>query len=100
MNVHSMRNLYIIGCSSNKHGELMNVNLGAPYLAIIDRIIEKGYSASQTEAIRQALIVYDQKLEEEEVRLVNKGVEAEMAKLRAGKVKTYTHSEIKKMFGL
>jgi Arc/MetJ-type ribon-helix-helix transcriptional regulator len=78
----------------------MNVNLGAPYLAIIDKIIEKGYSASQTEAIRQALIAYDQKLEEEEVRLVNKGIESEMKDIRSGKAKLYTHAEIKKRYNL
>ncbi|MFH0971234.1 MAG: hypothetical protein V1835_01570 [Candidatus Micrarchaeota archaeon] len=76
----------------------MNVNLGAPYEAIINKIIERGYSANQTEAIRQALLAYDRELEEEEVRLVNKGIEMEMQEIRAGRTKLYTLAEIKKMF--
>ncbi len=78
----------------------MNVNLGAPYVAIIKRIIEKGYSANQTEAIRQALLAYNRELEEEEVRLVNKGIESEMMGIRAGKTKLYTHAQMKKKYGI
>ena len=78
----------------------MNVNLGSPYEAIVKKIIEKEYAASQTEAIRQALIVYERVLDEEEVRLVNKAIEMEMQEVRAGKVKMSTHEELKKKYGL
>ncbi|MCR4335957.1 MAG: hypothetical protein NUV57_05495 [archaeon] len=38
--------------------------------------------------------------EMEEVILVNKGIEAEMGKIRSGKTKTFTHEEVKKKFSL
>ena len=91
-----MHNNYILGCTSNKHGGSMNVNLGAPYEQIIKRIIEREYAGNMTEAIRQALIVYERELEEEEIRLVNKGIDAMMEDVKSGKVKTYTLAEIKK----
>ncbi|VVB99265.1 Uncharacterised protein [uncultured archaeon] len=78
----------------------MNANLGAPYQAIISRVIEKGYAASQTEVLRQALLAYERQLEMEEVMLVNKAVEFEMKEIKAGKIKTYTHEEIKKKLGM
>ncbi|MGC8850988.1 MAG: hypothetical protein ACP5O3_02030 [Candidatus Micrarchaeia archaeon] len=52
----------------------MNVNLGAPYEAIMQKVIEKGYAGNQTEVIRQALTAYEREIDEEEVRLVHKAV--------------------------
>lgn len=78
----------------------MNVNLGTPYEAIIQEIINKEYAGNQTEVIRQALIAYERMLEEEEVRLVNKGIETEMQDIISGKVKTKTLAEIKKKYGV
>ncbi len=79
----------------------MNVNLGAPYVAILDRIVGSGYAGSRVEVIRQALLAYQKALEEEEeVRLVNKGIKAEMKKIREGKVKLIPLAEAKKKFGL
>lgn len=66
----------------------MNVNLGAPYEAIIEKFIERGYAGNQTEVLRQALVAYERQIDEEEVRLVNKGVEFEMQEIREGRVKT------------
>lgn len=76
----------------------MNVNLGAPYEAIVQKIIAREYAGNQTEVIRQALLVYERVLEEEEVRLVHKAVEAEMQDIRSGKTKTKSWAEIKKKF--
>ena len=53
----------------------MNVNLGIPYETIVKKAIEQGYAGNQTEVIRQALLAYERTLEEEEVKLVNKGIE-------------------------
>jgi len=78
----------------------MNVNLGEPYEAKLRKIIEKGYAGNQTEVIRQAINAYDRQLEEEEARLVQKGVEAAMRDIRSGKSKTYTWDEVKKMANL
>ncbi len=78
----------------------MNVNLGAPYEAIIAKLIEMGYAGNQTEAIRQALMAYERQIEQEEVELVHKAVEMEMAKIRAGKTKLYKHEEVMKRLGL
>ena len=81
-------------------GILMNINLGEPYEAIMKRIIERGYAGNQTEVIRQALMIYERSIEEEEVVLVNKGIEYEMQEIRSGKVKTKTLDEVKKSLGL
>lgn len=78
----------------------MNVNLGVPYEIIVNKAIEKGYAGNQTEVIRQALLAYERMLEEEEVRLVNKGIELEMQEIREGKLKTKSLNAIKKKYGL
>jgi Arc/MetJ-type ribon-helix-helix transcriptional regulator len=74
----------------------LNVNLGTPYEAIIEKIIKKGYAGNQTEVIRQALTAYERQIDEEEVLLVHKAVEAAMADIESGKTKTYTLEEVKK----
>ena len=78
----------------------MNVNLGAPYEAILKRMVERGYAGNQTEAIRQALIEMNRKIDEEEAELVHKAVEIEMAKVDSGEVKTYDWKEVKRRAGL
>lgn len=78
----------------------MNVNLGVPYEAIVRKAIEKGYAASQTEVIRQALIAYGRLLAEEEIQLVNKGIELEMQEIEEGKIKTKSIEQLKKKYGL
>lgn len=50
-----------------------------------------------TEAIRQAILAYKRMIEEEELNLVHKAVEIEMLELDAGKVKTCTLQDIKKI---
>jgi len=75
----------------------MNINLGAPYEAAIKSIIDKGYAGSQTEVIRQAILAYERVIEEEELALVHKAVEIEMADIEAGKSKTYSFEDIKKI---
>lgn len=75
----------------------MNINLGTPYEAAIREIIQKGYAGNQTEAIRQAILAYKRMIEEEELNLVHKAVEIEMLELDAGKVKTYSLQDIKKI---
>jgi Arc/MetJ-type ribon-helix-helix transcriptional regulator len=80
------------------HGDIMNVNLGAPYELIIKKIIEKEYAGNQTEVIRQALLMYERIIEEEEVTLVNKGIEMEIQAIKAGQLKTKTLEQIKKKY--
>lgn len=75
----------------------MNVNLGPPYESAIKKIIEKGYAGNQTEVIRQAINAYERMLEEEELYLVHKAVELEMEDIKAGRVKTYTFDQVKKI---
>ena len=77
----------------------MNINLGAPYEALIKRIIERGYAGSQTEVIRQALTAYERMLEDEEISLVHRAVEIEMEDIEAGKTKTFSLESIKKAVG-
>ena len=78
----------------------MNANLGTPYEAVMKKIIDKGYAGSQTEVIRQALLAYERMIDEEEVVLVNRGIAAEMEEIQAGKIKVYTHEQVKKKLGL
>jgi Arc/MetJ-type ribon-helix-helix transcriptional regulator len=75
----------------------MNINLGTPYEATIRRIIEKGYAGNQTEVIRQAIFAYEHMLEEEEIMLVHRAVEIEVEEIEAGKAKTFSFEEIKKI---
>ena len=75
----------------------MNVNLGAPYEVAIKSIIEQGYAGNRTEVIRQAIMAYKRIIEEEELMLVHRGVMAEMGELEAGKAKTHSFEEIKKI---
>ena len=76
----------------------MNVNIGAPYESVIKKIIEDGYAGNQTEVIRQALLAYARELEEEEARLVNKGIELEMQEIKSGELKTKTLEQIKRKY--
>ncbi len=78
----------------------MNVNLGPPYEALMQRLIERGYAGNQTELIRQALARMDRDLEEEEARLVHKAVEIEMKPIKEGKAKTYSMKDVFKEAGL
>jgi len=76
----------------------VNINLGEPYEIIVRKIIDLGYAGNQTEVIRQALLSYNRMIEEEEVRLVNKGVVFEIQEIKEGKTKTKTLDEIKKKY--
>lgn len=76
----------------------MNVNLGVPYEAIMQKLIQRGYAGNQTEVIRQALKLYERDVDEEEAILVHKAVEMEMQKIASGERKTYTYDQIKKEF--
>lgn len=76
----------------------MNINLGEPYDIIMRRIIEKGYAGNQTEVIRQALLTYNRQIEEEEVRLVTKGIELEMQEIESGKTKTKSLTDLQRKY--
>lgn len=78
----------------------LTVELGTPFEAIINKIIERGYAANKSEVIRQALILYDREIDEEEIALVRTAVESMVAGEKAGKRKTHTLEEIKREFNL
>jgi len=74
----------------------LTVNLGAPYEAIIEKLIKRGYAGNKTEVLRQALVAYEQKIDaDEEARLVKKKVDEMMADIESGKSKTYTLEEMR-----
>lgn len=77
----------------------MNINLGEPFEVLLKKIVKKGYAGNQTEAMRQAIMAYDRQIEEEEAELVYKAVQFEMQEIKSGKIKTYSHKEIKKKLG-
>ena len=76
----------------------MNINIGAPYEAVIKKIMDAGYAGNQTEVVRQALLAYARELEEEEVKLVNKGIELEMQEIKSGELKTKTLEQMKRKY--
>ncbi|MEW6329680.1 MAG: type II toxin-antitoxin system ParD family antitoxin [Candidatus Micrarchaeota archaeon] len=78
----------------------LNVNLGEPYEDFIKNMIKHGYAGSQTEVIRQALLVYQRQMKEEEETLVSKAVAHEMELIRTGKTKKIPLKKIKYEFGL
>lgn len=74
---------------------MKTMNLGVPYEAIIQTAIKEGYAGTQVEVMRQALLNYGEHLGElEELRLVQKGVEHEMAKVRSGKAKLHNLKDV------
>ncbi len=78
----------------------LTIDLGTPFEAIMDKLLERGYAANKSELIRQALILYDRAVDEEEIMLVRTAVESMVAEQKLGKRKTYTLEEIEKEFGL
>ena len=75
----------------------MNISIGAPYEAVIKRIIEKGYAGNQTEVIRQAILAYERMLEEEELTLVHRAVTVEVREIEAKKTLSHSFDAIKKI---
>jgi len=78
----------------------LTIDLGVPYDAIMDKLLNRGYAANKSELIRQALILYDKTVDEEEISLVRTAVESMAAEQKSGKRKTYTLEEIEKEFNL
>ena len=78
----------------------LTIDLGTPFEAIIDKLLERGYAANKSELIRQALLLYDRAVDEEEIMLVRTAVESMVAEQKSGKRKTYTMEEIGKEFNL
>ena len=78
----------------------LTIELGTPFEAIMNKLIERGYAANKSEVIRQALILYEREVDEEEISLVRAAVDSMVAEEKAGKRKTYTLEEIKKEFDL
>jgi len=95
-----MHIIYIFYYAFIVYGDFMNVDLGVPYEAILKKAIERGYAGNQTEVIRQALLTYERIIDEEEVKLVNKGIELEMQDIEEGKLKTKSLASVKKKFRL
>jgi Arc/MetJ-type ribon-helix-helix transcriptional regulator len=94
---YPMSIIYIIRCLFNIHRGSMNISIGAPYEAVIKRIIEKGYAGNQTEVIRQAILAYERMLEEEELMLVHRAVTVEVREIEAKKTPSHSFDEIKKI---
>ena len=76
---------------------IMNISIGTPYEAAIQRIIRKGYAGNQTEVIRQAILAYERILDDEELILVHRAVEVEVKEIEACESKSFTFDEIKKI---
>ena len=75
----------------------MNISLGPPYEAAIQRIIGKGYAGNQTEVIRQAILAYERMLDEEELMLVHRAVTIEVREIEAEKTPSRSFDGIKKI---
>ena len=81
--------------------ERLNVDLGKPYLHIIDMAIEKGYAGNKSEVVRHALKSFEREMvENEESLLVKKGVDEMMSKIKSGEIKTKPYEETRKKYHL
>ena len=81
--------------------ERMNIELGEPYLFIINWAIKKGYAGNKSEVIRHALKAYEREINEnEEAILVKKGVDDMMTKVKSGEIKTKPYGEVRKKYKL
>lgn len=71
---------------------------------IIDNLVSEGYFNTKSEVIRAGILElynkYFDNVTKEEVELVNKGIKAEMKKLKESKVKLNSLDEIKKKYGI
>ncbi len=81
--------------------ERVNVDLGEPYIFIIESAIKKGYAGNKSEVIRHALKAFEREMSEnEEAILVKKDVDTMMAKIKNGEIKTKPYGETRKKYGL
>ena len=81
--------------------ERLNVDLGEPYLFIIDSAIKKGYAGNKSEVIRHALKAFEREMNEnEEAILVKKDVDQMMSRIKSGQMKTKPYGETRKKLGL
>lgn len=79
----------------------MYVNLGTPYEDIMEEVIAAQYAGNKTEVLRQALLVYKEKLSErEELRLVKKAIDQEMNEFKKSGRKAITLEELEKKYDL
>ena len=79
--------------------ERINIDLGEPYMFIINWAIKKGYAGNKSEVIRHALKAYEREMNEnEEAILVKKGVDDMMDQIKNGKLKTKSYNEIRKKY--
>jgi Arc/MetJ-type ribon-helix-helix transcriptional regulator len=87
--------------TKKSNADRLNVELGRPYTAIIDRAIEKGYAGNKSEVIRHALKAYEREINaNEEAALVKKGVDDMMGKIKSGEIKTKPYNEVRKKYDL
>ena len=82
---------------------LMNVNLGAPYIEMIDEFIKKGYAGTRAEVIRHALreldrSEYELTLNKEESNRIWKKIKASRAEIKSGKAKLIPFEQIQREF--
>ena len=81
--------------------ERLNIDLGEPYLYIIESAIKKGYAGNKSEVIRHALKAFEREMNQnEETILVKKDVDQMMAKIKSGQMKTKPYGETRKKLGL
>ena len=85
---------------TNAHSkvERLNLDLGKPYMAIIDRAIEQGYAGNKSEVIRQALNLYGKEIDDKEYASVEKAADKITAAIERGEMKTHSLDEIKKRY--
>jgi Arc/MetJ-type ribon-helix-helix transcriptional regulator len=81
--------------------ERLNVDLGEPYMFIINSAIEKGYAGNKSEVIRHALKAFEREMNaNEESILVKKDAVDVTAKIKSGEIKTRPYSETKKKYNI
>jgi Arc/MetJ-type ribon-helix-helix transcriptional regulator len=78
----------------------MTIELNTKYQDILRNMIELGIADSMEEAVKQAIVIYQTKLEAEEYYLVEKAVNKEIEDINSGKIALFNAEDVFSEAGL
>jgi len=78
----------------------MTIELNTKYQDILKNMIELGLADTMEEAVKQAIVIYQTKLEAEEYYLVEKAVNKEMEDINSGKTVLFNAEDVFSEAGL
>ena len=72
----------------------MTINLSNKYMNMLQKMIDMGLAESLDEAVRQSIIAYNAKLENEEFFLVENAVKKEMKDIKSNKTRLFDADDV------